>query len=651
MKTFRLADLSLVVKMAVAPAFAVIMLALVAGGAMISQQQQSKAIDRIVKEDMTVSLDLARISKRVIALHGDLYLLMTHQASNTDVAEIPNKLQALLANADSIKADLMAVKTKLPPAEAKRVEALTKELADYRGGIEVVGSMMGMDFPTAASFLPPLEDHYSKMTATLDAATATVQAEAKDHANASAASAATMGKIAMGGALLTLLAVAGISVAAILGVKSAIQGIAGVTGKLAAGDIDQDLEKMTRGDELGAIVESLTVFKENQQRMVAMRREQEELQAREEATRNTVEAERAEAQATQNAVVAALAEGLSQQSNGDLTFRIEHAFSAEYEGLRRDFNAAMERLQGAMQVITANASQINAGADDIAGASDDLSRRTEQQAASLEQTAAALDQITATVKKSAEGAAHARVVVQSAKTGAAEGGEVVQNAVTAMGEIEKSSQQIGQIIGVIDEIAFQTNLLALNAGVEAARAGDAGKGFAVVASEVRALAQRSAEAAKEIKALISASTAQVGSGVQLVDRTGKALQALVTQVDEIDALVSEIAASAKEQATGLNEVNSAVNSMDQVTQQNAAMVEQSTAAAHALKGEAGELARLIGEFRTGEAPISGRPARSAPRPASAASRPAPSAPRRMAGKLQAAYGGGAPAAQGDWEEF
>jgi methyl-accepting chemotaxis protein len=651
LKPFRLADLSLVVKMAVAPAFAVIMLALVAGGAVVSQQQQSKAIDRIVQEDMTVSLDLARISKKVIALHGDLYLAMTHQASNTDVAEIPAKLQTLLANADGIKADLIAVKAKLPPEEAKRVEALIKELADYRGGIEVVGSMMGMDFPTAASFLPPLEEHYAKMTATLDGATNAVQAEAKAHATASAADAAMMGKIAVGGALITLLAVAAISVAAILGVKSAIQGIAGVTGKLAAGDIDQDLDAMARGDELGAIVESLTVFKENQQRMSTMRDEQAKLQAREEETRNTAETERAEAQATQNAVVAALALGLSEQSNGNLTYRIDHAFPADYEALRTDFNAAMERLQGAMQVITVNASQINAGADDIAGASDDLSRRTEQQAASLEQTAAALDQITATVKKSAEGAAHARVVVQSAKTGAAEGGNVVRDAVTAMGEIEKSSQQIGQIIGVIDEIAFQTNLLALNAGVEAARAGEAGKGFAVVASEVRALAQRSAEAAKEIKALISASTTQVGSGVQLVDRTGKALDALVIQVDEIDALVSEIAASAKEQATGLNEVNSAVNSMDQVTQQNAAMVEESTAAAHALKGEAGELSRLIGEFRTGEAPPAARPARGAPRPASAGSRPVPSAPRRMAGKLKAAYGGGAPSSSSDWEEF
>jgi methyl-accepting chemotaxis protein len=169
-----------------------------------------------------------------------------------------------------------------------------------------------------------------------------------------------------------------------------------------------------------------------------------------------------------------------------------------------------------------------------------------------------------------------------------------------MSAIETSSKQIGQIIGVIDEIAFQTNLLALNAGVEAARAGDAGRGFAVVASEVRALAQRSADAAKEIKALISASTQQVGQGVELVGETGRALDRIVKQVNEISGVVTEIAASAQEQAAGLNQVNTAVNQMDQVTQQNAAMVEESTAASHALSREADELSRLVGQFKVGD---------------------------------------------------
>ena len=648
MKSFRLDDLSLVVKMAIAPAFAVIMLALVAGAAVVSQDQQSKAMDRIVQQDMTVSLDLAHISKEITAVHGDMYLLMTNQASNTDVAGIPAKLQALGAHADAIKAELTAVKGRLPEAQRKSFDGLIKDITDYRGGIDVVGSMMGLDFATAAAFVAPFETHYNRMTGALDATTKAVQAEARDHALASATQAATMGKLAIGGALATLLAVGVISIYMILGIKRAIGGIAGATEKLAAGDLNQDLDRITRGDELGAIVTSLGVFKENQHRIAVMRSEQQEMQEREESTRVRIEAERTETQAAQTAVVVALANGLSGLSNGDLTHRIDEAFPADYEALRADFNAAMERLQKAMQVIMVNTSQINAGADDIAGASDDLSRRTEQQAASLEETAAALDQITATVKKSADGAAHARTVVQSAKVGAQDGGEIVREAVTAMGAIESSSQQIGQIIGVIDEIAFQTNLLALNAGVEAARAGDAGRGFAVVASEVRALAQRSADAAKEIKALISASSSHVASGVQLVGRTGQALGALAGQVAEIDALVSEIAASAKEQAIGLNEVNGAVNQMDQVTQQNAAMVEESSAATHALKGEAGELSRLVGEFRTGEAP----PARSTPRAAHAGSRPAPSPARRMAGQLKSAYGGGGGSSSSDsWTEF
>ncbi|HWA60135.1 MAG TPA: methyl-accepting chemotaxis protein, partial [Caulobacteraceae bacterium] len=240
---------------------------------------------------------------------------------------------------------------------------------------------------------------------------------------------------------------------------------------------------------------------------------------------------------------------------------------------------------------------MRAGAEEIAKASDDLSRRSEQQAASLEETAAALDEITATVRQTAAGAGQASEAVGAAKREAVQSGEVVAEAVAAMGGIEQSSKQISQIIGVIDEIAFQTNLLALNAGVEAARAGDAGRGFAVVASEVRALAQRSADAAKEIKSLISASSRQVEQGVGLVGRTGEALTSIGAKVSQIDVLVAEISGSAQEQATGLGQVNVAVNDMDKVVQRNAAMVEESTAAAHSLKAEAAQLAALVAGFR------------------------------------------------------
>ena len=323
----------------------------------------------------------------------------------------------------------------------------------------------------------------------------------------------------------------------------------------------------------------------------------------------------------QAVVVAETGRGLEALSAGDLTYRITADFPAEYVSVRDDFNGAMGKLEDAMGVITNNARAMQTGAGEISQAADDLSRRTEQQAATLEETAAALDQITATVRRTAEGAQRANVVVTDARNDAEVSGNVVAKAITAMGEIEASADQISQIIGVIDEIAFQTNLLALNAGVEAARAGDAGRGFAVVASEVRALAQRSAEAAKEIKTLISASTGQVKDGVSLVGQTGQALTAIVGRVSEINALMAEINASAQEQATALSQVNTAVNQMDQTTQQNAAMVEESTAASHNLTQEAAELARLVGRFQVGnQRPVeaSADRHRAAPSPARAA---------------------------------
>jgi methyl-accepting chemotaxis protein len=367
------------------------------------------------------------------------------------------------------------------------------------------------------------------------------------------------------------------------------------------------------------------------------------LEAAETARRDADEARR-NAETAQAFVTEQTAEGLAHLSEGDLTYRLTRDFPKGYEKLKADFNQAMNGLQEAMRLISSNAEGMRTGAGEISQAADDLSRRTEQQAATLEETAAAMDEITATVRKTAEGAGQASSVVAAARAEAEKSGRVVREAVSAMGQIETSAREINQIIGVIDEIAFQTNLLALNAGVEAARAGDAGRGFAVVAQEVRALAQRSADAAKQIKALISTSSQQVGQGVNLVGDTGKALEGIVGKVAEISALMTGITASAQEQAAGLAQVNTAVNQMDQVTQQNAAMVEESTAASHSLAREAGELVRLMTRFRTG--------AESAAAPSH---RQQTAAPSRAAPALrttqQRALPAAAPAAAADWEEF
>jgi len=445
--------------------------------------------------------------------------------------------------------------------------------------------------------------------------------------------------LAIGGLVILALVLGALFVAVGKLVRQPLAGITAAVGELSAGRYDKPVGGADKHDEVGEIARALEGFRHGLAENRALRAGQEAANAAAETERRRSEAERAAVAEQQAVVVTALARALERLAHGDLTARVDAQVAPEYEALKHDFNVAMSQLQNTMGVVVGATSSMRSGADEISKAADDLSRRTEQQAASLEETAAALDQITATVRRTAEGANHAQGVVHTARSNAAESADVVQRATAAMGQIEDSSRQIGQIIGVIDEIAFQTNLLALNAGVEAARAGEAGRGFAVVASEVRALAQRSAEAAKEIKTLINASSAQVGQGVSLVADTGKALQLIVSQVAEINGIVTEIAASAQEQAVGLQQVNTAVNQMDQVTQQNAAMVEESTAASHSLAGEAVELARLIGQFKTGD---------------NAAAAPPPPAPRQRPAPRLAVAGGASRAAAAEhegWEEF
>jgi len=467
--------------------------------------------------------------------------------------------------------------------------------------------------------------------------------------------AAAVGKaaLALGGmALLVALAVGAAGWFIGRSVSTPVVALGRRMRSLADGEKTAEIPGVARRDEIGQMAAALAIFRDA---AIAKERLEAEALAQRSATeqeRAAREAEKAREDELQRGGIVALGQALSALANGDLTHRIDADFTPKAEQLKTDFNEAIVQLQSTMSVVLGNISGIRSGAGEISQAADDLSRRTEQQAAGLEETAAALDEITATVNKTASGARQASDVVQSAKGEAETSGVIVRDAVQAMQAIEASSAQINQIIGVIDEIAFQTNLLALNAGVEAARAGEAGRGFAVVASEVRALAQRSAEAAKEIKTLISASTAQVGSGVKLVGQTGQALQRIVDRVAEIDGLVSEIAASAQEQAVGLAQVNTAVNQMDQVTQQNAAMVEQSTAASHSLAQEAQSLQASVAQFRVGGETVARVPVRAAP-----AQAPAPANSGFMATAMKTMGRGGAAlkpqavAAEEGWEEF
>ena len=367
----------------------------------------------------------------------------------------------------------------------------------------------------------------------------------------------------------------------------------------------------------------------------------------EEAKREALrQSEEEAANRERTAVLTAMGAAIARVANKDLTSRILEDLPPAYRGLQTEFNAAIEQVESALQQVVAGAGAMVSGTQEISSAADDLSRRTEQQAASLEETSAALEEITTTVKKTATESAHARDTVASAKGAAETSRDVVRQAVDAMADIENSSKEIAKIIGVIDEIAFQTNLLALNAGVEAARAGDAGRGFAVVASEVRALAQRSAEAAKQIKSLISRSSEQVSHGVHFVSDSGRTLEQIISHVMSINDMILSIAHAAEEQATGLAQVNVAIADLDQTTQQNAAMVEETTAACHTLSQQTDELSSLVGSFSLGQESVA-----TLRQTADRMSRKiAPKVVRgtsAVQGKKRSASGG----AKADWEEF
>jgi methyl-accepting chemotaxis protein len=416
------------------------------------------------------------------------------------------------------------------------------------------------------------------------------------------------------------------------------------------GDLDTPVPHSGRHDSIGVIANALVVsiasYRQRAEQDEAARQQRVEM----ERERSRFSDQSQEAAAKQARAIAELGRALERVATGDFSDRIGE-IEPEFEKLRRDFNTMVTAVADALSGITLTASSLDGGAVALADSADQLAHRTESQAAALEQTAAALDEITSTIGVSAQKAEEASELVGAAKVSAHGSAAIVRDAIAAMDRIEESSSQIGQIIGVIDEIAFQTNLLALNAGVEAARAGEAGKGFAVVAQEVRALAQRSASAAKEIKQLVSNSGQEVGVGVALVDNMGESLLAIEQQIHQIDGSIVTIVASAREQSLALTEVNDAIRRMDQNTQQNAAMVEETNAACQELQTQSNQLKAALGSFhfdRAAAASAADRqrgPARAAASASvAAASPPSQSLRRRSASNT-------AQAVSSDWQEF
>lgn len=382
--------------------------------------------------------------------------------------------------------------------------------------------------------------------------------------------------------------------------RGPLRRVTEIMTRLANGDLEVRIEGRERADEIGDMVRSVTVFRDAA--LENIRLEQEASAARD---ASNAEAERRAEERTrvsneQRLALAALSDVLNQLAAGNLEVEMSENLPVDFVEMARTYNSAVRTLRVTLGDVRTVADDINSGTGNLAASADDLARRTEQQAAALEQSTRALRHLTELVRSTAGSAQRTSQSVNQTEAFAVESGQVVTDAISAMGEISRSSEKISTIIGVIDEIAFQTNLLALNAGVEAARAGEAGRGFAVVAQEVRELAQRCANAAKEIKGLISASSHQVSNGVHLVEQTGAALTQIIAHVGTVQKLVADISSATNEQSVGINEVSQALGEVEHITQRNAAMVEENNAEIHGLRGRVLALAEKIEHFKTGD---------------------------------------------------
>ncbi|GGD94135.1 methyl-accepting chemotaxis protein [Rhizobium anhuiense] len=499
------------------------------------------------------------------------------QRLSQEITAVRKGLDMLISNAGSV-AQFDKLKSKLLPALDKMQEAA----AD----LVHISAQRQEEFRSAAA---DVDGMWSQLTAFAEMQRQNAADERTD------ANSMSLGTTILG-VVIAILAGVGLTVT----LKGPINQITSAMRRLADGKLETSIVGERRADEIGDMARALGVFKNNAIAKVEIeeRSEIERSKAEEERHRNDEEKRAVEEQI--DFAVTALAQGLGRLAQGDISQTIATPFFGRLEQLRNDFNASLLRLQETIDQIRTNTRMIEGNAGQMDLAAGDLARRTEQQAVALEEIAAAIEEITTTVRSSAACADDAHQIITDTKQAADSSSQVVASAIDAMSKIEAASDEIVQIIGVIDEIAFQTNLLALNAGIEAARAGEAGKGFAVVAQEVRELAQRSAEAGQRIKQLIGRSQTEIANGARVVRETSEVLESISAKVVTASGQMDVIARSSREQYNALHEVNSSVNRMDQMTQQNAAMVEETSAATKELADETRILLQLIDQFQLAE---------------------------------------------------
>ncbi|SER47489.1 methyl-accepting chemotaxis protein [Rhizobium sp. NFR03] len=577
------------------------------------------AREEVAREAMDLRVDVISISR------------MTYQ-----LAAEPAKVADFRTEAARRQSEMLA---RLPKIEAAsdetqrtQLKAVESKLNAYFATIDAMLDAAAAPGANSASMAAPLG-------MALDAQKA-VTAAVKVYSTYSGDALATARTEALQSSAMTMFIEIGAAIAAIAlggfvsllvarrGIVAPVREMTGVMRELSEGRLDVGTMDTARLDEIGEMARALDVFRRNAIAMRDMKAQEAALQASSSDLQSSIASVVAAAvagdftaridrdygspdlnrfAASVNELVGSVDQAIAELrrviealSRADLTQSMNGRFQGAFGELQANVNATMVTLRSTMESVRGAGSTISESSAELSGAANDLSKRTEQQAAALEETAAALDEITATVRTASTRAHEAQEMVRETKASAERSGAIVRSAVAAMGRIEDSSSRISQIIGVIDEIAFQTNLLALNAGVEAARAGEAGRGFAVVAQEVRELAQRSANAAKEIKTLISASASEVEGGVTLVRSTGTALLEIETLVNQVNNHVESIATASREQATALGEINTSVNHMDQMTQKNAAMVEETTAASETLADQSRQLQQLLARFRLEE---------------------------------------------------